>query len=250
MMPDMPVAAWGSGLRVFGPLDDGHRSIVLAAELDAVSVVLRHSTRPADSLRWELDLLEHLRRCGIAVPEIIPCTTGELQVNGWHLQRRLDGRHCDRSDRAELAAVLRSVHANTINWPQRPGSRSTSSLSAQDRGGDIDLASMPPYLVRRIRQAWDVAQLSPQCVVHGDPGPGNVLILLDGTCALIDWDEARVDDPALDLVEVGEGSPDVARAALAWEIAVCWHIEPDYAASLVPRLLADTGADSRGRTDP
>lgn len=52
--------------------------------------------------------------------------------------------------------------------------------------------------------------------------------------ALIDWDEAHLDVPDLDLVLpfdagglAGEAADHAAQAAAAWEAAVCW--KDDYA---------------------
>ena len=73
--------------------------------------------------------------------------------------------------------------------------------------------------------------------MHGDPSPSNILI--DGDrVGLLDWDEARVDSPLLDLGALPEaelaGLPTddfrlAQRAAVAWEVAVCWQLEGDYA---------------------
>jgi aminoglycoside phosphotransferase (APT) family kinase protein len=73
-------------------------------------------------------------------------------------------------------------------------------------------------------------------VVHGNPeSPGNVRITADRV-ALIDWDEAHVDVPDLDLVlphnaaELERGAHDIAAQAwAAWSAAVCW--DDDYAIS-------------------
>ena len=63
--------------------------------------------------------------------------------------------------------------------------------------------------------------------------------LIDGDrVGLLDWDEARVDSPLLDLGALPEaelaGLPTddfrlAQRAAVAWEVAVCWQLEGDYA---------------------
>ena len=76
-----------------------------------------------------------------------------------------------------------------------------------------------------------------QSVVHGDPSPTNIRI--DGdTVGLLDWDEARVDSPLLDLGALPDaesaGLPEedfrqAQRASVAWEVAVCWQLESDYA---------------------
>jgi aminoglycoside phosphotransferase (APT) family kinase protein len=63
--------------------------------------------------------------------------------------------------------------------------------------------------------------------VHGDPNPGNVRMIANEV-ALIDWDEAHVDVPDLDLVlpdnaaGLDDGAYDIAaQASAAWEAAVC-----------------------------
>jgi thiamine kinase-like enzyme len=65
-------------------------------------------------------------------------------------------------------------------------------------------------------------------VVHGDSNPGNIRMTADRV-VLIDWDEAHVDVPDLDLAlphnaaALDEVSHDVAaQASAAWEAAVCW----------------------------
>ena len=72
------------------------------------------------------------------------------------------------------------------------------------------------------------------CVVHGDAGGMNALVAPDGSCALIDWDEARVDDPLFDV----PADPGEERAALAWEVATCWMREPGYAKRLAVTVMA------------
>lgn len=73
-------------------------------------------------------------------------------------------------------------------------------------------------------------------MIHGDPGGANALITAEGDCVLIDWDEARVDDPLFDL-KLTEAEE---LAALAWEIAVCWKPEPAYARELAKAFLRNT----------
>ena len=130
--------------------------------------------------------------------------------------------------------TLEALHAATAGWSQRPGSLGAHDLLTHDRGGDIDLSSMPTQLVDQIRTAWSALPIrSDHCVVHGDAGPGNAILTRDGRCVLIDFDEARVDHPAFDTGT----TPTAQRAQLAWEIATCWHAEPRYAQSLVPSFL-------------
>ena len=107
-----------------------------------------------------------------------------------------------------------------------------TDLLRAETGTRIDLAAMPPEAVVRCRAAWARLVGRPTCVVHGNPdNPGNVLVTPDRV-TLIDWDEARVDVPELDLVlphnaaGLDATALDVAgQAAAAWEAAVCWKDE-------------------------
>jgi aminoglycoside phosphotransferase (APT) family kinase protein len=88
---------------------------------------------------------------------------------------------------------------------------------------------MPPEGVARCRAAWARLAGRETCVVHGNPtNPGNVRVTA-ARVALLDWDEARVDVPDLDLAlphnaaGLGAAAHDVAaQASAAWEAAVCW----------------------------
>jgi aminoglycoside phosphotransferase (APT) family kinase protein len=105
---------------------------------------------------------------------------------------------------------------------------------------------MPPAAVARCRAAWARLTRPERCVVHGDPNPGNIRITADRV-ALIDWDEAHVDVPDLDLVlphnaaGLDEETYDVAEQAwAAWEAAVCW--DPSGADSFAAKRLAEVRA--------
>jgi Ser/Thr protein kinase RdoA (MazF antagonist) len=96
---------------------------------------------------------------------------------------------------------------------------------------------MPKDVVRRVREAWRAVADETASVIHGDPGPGNIL-LRGGRVGLIDWDEARVDVSLLDLAAlpldlnpvIGRVRLALARrAAVAWEVANGWVPEPAYA---------------------
>jgi aminoglycoside phosphotransferase (APT) family kinase protein len=131
-----------------------------------------------------------------------------------------------------VAETLRELHRLTQGWPQRPGWRSSTDLLHAETGTRINLAVMPPEGVVRCRAAWARLVGRQTCVVHGNPSnPGNVRVTADRV-ALIDWDEAHVDVPDLDLVlpgnaaDLDDGAHDIAaQASAAWEAAVCWRDE-------------------------
>jgi Ser/Thr protein kinase RdoA (MazF antagonist) len=137
----------------------------------------------------------------------------------------------DEADWRRVAAELVRLHDLTRGHRQRPGFRSTRDLLVADRGGDVDLTLMPPRAVAACRAAWAALPELPPAVVHGDPGPGNIRIQ-DNTVGFLDWDESRVDNPAIDLAElpvrVLPRDIDAAAklAAEAWEAANGWQAEP------------------------
>lgn len=227
--------AWGE-VTVVGPLGGGNRNSVLELLLNGRRVVARESRRPAASLDWELDLLDHLSGHGVRVPAAVPARDGRRHVSGVVVQTWLDGDPPGPRDWPRVAATLRRVHDLTRDRPQRPGFASTRALLTAERGGDVDLTLMPADAVAAVRAAWaDLAGTSPaEAVVHGDPGPANIRVTPAGV-GLLDWDEARVDATDLDLAELPGRHLPPARlaaartAATAWEAANGWTVEPSYA---------------------
>ncbi len=247
------VAAW-PGVEVTGVLTGGVRAEVYAARRGEQRLVVKVSSRSTASLSWELDLLEALAEAGVLVPAVIATGGGDRAHDGVVVQSFLPGRPPRTTeDWHRVAAALSTVHEVTLGWPQRPGSASAAKLLQDSRGADVDLTAMPPEVVALVRTCWHALLAQPatavsperQCVVHGDLGPGNVLIDGDGV-GIIDWDEARVDVPAFDLAGLpGEaladprttGDPALLRSsALAWEVATCWTVEPDYARRCLRQL--------------
>jgi aminoglycoside phosphotransferase (APT) family kinase protein len=107
---------------------------------------------------------------------------------------------------------------------------------------------MPADAVADCRRAWQrlAAAGRRDAVVHGDPGPDNIR-MSGGRVGLLDWDEARIDQPDLDLADLpGPAVADLdgerlatARAAVrAWETAAGWLIEPAYARRQLALLRA------------
>ena len=118
-------------------------------------------------------------------------------------------------------------------------------MLTEEVGGDVDMSLLPPEVADLCRHAWSEVPREPESLVHGDPSPTNIRI--DGdTVGLLDWDEARVDSPLLDLgalpdAEVAGLPTDdfrrAQRAAVAWEVAVCWSLESGYAQRRLRELL-------------
>ena len=224
---------WGDDAARIEPLTGGTANDVWSVRLDGRRAVARLGTRSDADLRWETELLQHLDREGLPVPVPIPTTDGRLFVDGLVVMTHVEGGPPGtEADWRRVADTLRRLHRLTQGWRQRPGWRSSTDLLHARTGTKIDLDAMPAEAVARCRAAWARLVGRQTCVVHGNPdNPANVRVTAD-TVTLIDWDEARVDVPALDLAlphnaaELDAGELDVAsQAAAAWEAAVCWKDE-------------------------
>jgi Ser/Thr protein kinase RdoA (MazF antagonist) len=225
---------WGDDVARLEPLTGGVANDVWSVRVDGRLVVGRLGGRSDADLAWETRLLQYLDRAGLAVPVPIPTTDGRLFVDGLMLMTYQDGGPPEtRADWRRVAGTLRELHRLTRGWPQRPGWRSSGDLLHAETGTKVDLGMMPPEGVARCRAAWARLAGRRTCVVHGDPNnPGNVRVTAN-RIALIDWDEAHVDVPDLDLVlpDNAAGLDDdaydiAAQASAAWEAAVCW--DDDY----------------------
>ncbi len=206
-----------------------------SVRVDGQLRVARLGARSDADLAWETELLQHLDRDGLTLPVPIPTTDGRLFADGLVVMTYVEGGPPEtEADWRRVADTLRRLHRLTQGWPQRPGWRSSTDLLHAATGTKVDLGAMPPEGVARCRAAWARLVGRPTCVVHGDPNPGNILMTADRV-ALIDWDEAHVDVPELDLGSLpynaagleGAAHDNAAQASAAWEAAVCW--KDDYA---------------------
>jgi Ser/Thr protein kinase RdoA (MazF antagonist) len=224
---------WGENAVRVEKLAGGVANDVWSVRIDGQLAVGRLGTRSDADLAWEAQLLHHLDGHGMTVPVPIPTRDGRLFADGLVVMRYIDGGPPETAaDWSRVADTVRELHRLTNGWPQRPGWRSSTDLLAVETGTRIDLTAMPAEAVARCRAAWARLAGRETCAVHGNPNsPGNVRITADRV-ALIDWDEAHVDVPDLDLVLPFNGAGlegearDVAeQASAAWEAAVCWRDE-------------------------
>lgn len=235
---------WGEDVARIEPLVGGVANDVWSVHVHGQLAVARLGTRSDADLAWEAELLQYLDRQGLTVPVPLPTADGRLFVDGLVVMKYMEGGPPEtEADWRRVAETVREVHRLTQGWPQRPGWRSSTDLLHVEKGTRIDLAVMPPEAVIRCRAAWARLAGRETCVVHGNPNsPGNVRITA-GRVALIDWDEAHVDVPDLDLVlphnAAGlEGAArDIAeQASAAWEAAVCW--QDDYSIKRLAEVRA------------
>ncbi len=236
---------WGDDVARVEPLTGGVANDVWSVRVDGQLAVGRLGSRSDADLAWETELLLFLDGEGLAVPVPIPTTDGRLFVDGLVVMTHVEGVPPEsEADWRGVADALRRLHRSTQGWPQRPGWRSSTDLLHAETGTKVDLGAMPPEAVDRCRAAWARLVGRDTCVVHGDPNNvGNVRVTADRV-ALLDWDEAHVDVPDLDLVlphnaaDLDDDALDVAaQASAAWEAAVCW--DPTGADGFAARRLAE-----------
>src|SRR3954471_19383249 len=220
---------WGADAARIEPLAGGVANDVWSVRVDGLLAVGRLGARSDADLAWETELLRYLHREGLTVPVPIPTRDGRLFADGVVVMTYVEGGPPEtEADWRRVADTLRHLHRLTQGWPQRPGWRSSIDFLHAETGTRIDLGAMPPEGVARCRAIWARFSGRERCVIHGDPTPGNIRMTADRV-ALIDWDEARVDVPDLDLVlpHNAAGLDDethevAAQARAAWEAAVCW----------------------------
>lgn len=256
MTPLPDVSPW-PGVEINARLTGGARATVYTASRGNQKLVVKVSTRSRVSLAWEVDLLRALHDAGLSVPTALPTARGDEHHRGVWVQPLLPGGPpTSRRDWQAAAEVIAEVHALTADWPQRPGAASARDLLKQRTGADVDLMAMPAEAITLVRACWRAllealsGSQRQRCVVHGDFGVGAVLVD-GGRVSVIDWDEARVDIPAFDLGGLprslrwldGSGGRSTEEiqdaldaAALAWETATCWSVEPAYARRCLTRL--------------
>jgi Ser/Thr protein kinase RdoA (MazF antagonist) len=223
---------WGDDATRIEPLAGGVANQVWSVRVNGQLAVGRLGARSDADLAWETGLLQFLDQAGLTVPLPIATKSGRLFADGLVVMTYVDGGPPEtKADWRRVADNLRQLHGLTQGWPQRPGWRSSTDLLDADRGTKIDLGEMPPEAVARCRAAWARLTGRQTCVVHGDPNPRNIRMTADRV-AMIDWDEAHVDVPDLDLVlpdnaaDLGDAVHDIAaQASAAWEAAVCWDDE-------------------------
>lgn len=221
----------------FVHLPGGARNTVLRGTGPGSGYVFKRTRRTEAQLRW----LRHVRRAadlaGLQVSLPLETVFGWLAHRGWIAERFVEGHAAMAADMAALAPQVARFHAAATGTPQRPGFATAHDLVRAETGGDIDLAAMPPTLRDLCRTAWARLPEGGTTLIHADLSPANVILSGDGTPVLLDWDEARADLPVFDRLALGDIGNDIDRAAaLAFEIAVCWCIEPERARSLARDL--------------
>ncbi len=194
------------------PLHGGVSATVTAAELQgpdgpARTVVVRQygevdRTHNPGIARDEFRMLKALRGVGLAVPEpILVDESGSLLPGPVLVSGFVPGTTAVAPEQVDHAAVqlagfLDRLHR--VRWQSLdlPDLRRKGSLTARPVRPDETLSESS--IRAALEQHWPPST-NPLVLVHGDVWPGNVLWLDDELAAVIDWEDAGVGDPLLDI---------------------------------------------------
>jgi Ser/Thr protein kinase RdoA (MazF antagonist) len=185
------------------PLAGGYHNVLLRAG----DIVVRIEERDPESVRWEHELLAWL------APEV-PEVTAPIAARDGSTFLETDGKvvsvlpFVDGEPHAglEAAELFARVHVRGAAWPAarpRPGRPAWADLDFERNDWwDWSVVEKPPELVRAFEhvRAWIASgpELT-MTTIHGDPAQQNLLWRGGRPAALLDWEWARLDWPALEL---------------------------------------------------
>ena len=192
------------------------------AELDGQRrrMVVRHyegMQQRADALVGEYRLLQILRSLGLAVPEpyYLDCS-GELLQAPYMVIEYIEGA-MDFAPRdvhrhvLQMARCLAEIHRVDRAAYDLSFLHESAAACVEIQGPQpVELAEF--FGEGRIREALAAVGTLPVCnepvLLHGDFWPGNTLWRAGELVAVIDWEDAELGDPLMDLAK--------ARAEIAW----------------------------------
>ncbi|TQR45942.1 phosphotransferase [Paenibacillus popilliae] len=176
--------------------DIGNKQIIkLAKENTSIEAAKREYLN--NSIAWEcglsvpqpFDLTEVDGRPGIIVEHIIGETMMERIIKS-----AIKNDEIIQDDIRLTAQQLYNVHKTLFAGHELPNQKnvikshilSVNYLTAHEKESVISLLDSLP---------------TRQCMCHGDPNPGNIMIKNDGKAVLIDWSNATVGNPEADIAE-------------------------------------------------
>jgi len=177
------------------PLEGGYEQAVFRTDDTVVRVCGPHRSREQLAQVYESAEALARREPDLVVAPVRLSDGSLLAVRegiSASLWPRISGSPCDRS-----LPEVRDQAARAVARLHRAG----EGLSGvAPRSDERMLAELPEELRDRELEAWQAQRPARHLLIHGDIYPGNLLWIEDaGRLAVVDWDEARLEDPAREL---------------------------------------------------
>ena len=178
---------------------------------------LAHLAKDPQATEKEFRLLQITNKLGLATPEAYYFDqSGKIFARPYMLIEYVEGE-MDFSP-ADLASCIRQLATHLARIHSIDGSGVDLSFLSESNGGCVELTKSRPMNVdpsleeARIREALasipPLAQRNASTLLHGDYWPGNTLWQDDKLAAVIDWEDASLGDPLIDLA--------ISRLDIAW----------------------------------
>lgn len=198
------------------PLTGGVSSLMVRVDLERAGslperVIIRRLGAYArehdpESLRREDNVLRRAREAGVPAPPVLFADLdGEVLGEALLVLEYLDGEVAARVGEpdafaSELADAMAAIHQiDVAGWGlESPGPLSAPQPEAHRPILSRAHAALVPHL----------ETFAPTTLLHGDMWPGNLLVREGRLVGVLDWEDARLGDPLIDIA--------IARLDLTW----------------------------------
>jgi aminoglycoside phosphotransferase (APT) family kinase protein len=169
-------------------------------------------------LRQDLDLSRHLRAHGLPVPEVFILHADDDAGAGFTIARYVEPDDSELAD-DEFGGLIRAIHQVPVPpldlvgmeslddadevLAERIGDR-LRNLAAVTGPAPSSLGSGASFPDVRAVLAADPGDGLPRRLLHMDLRPENILVRSGRPAAILDWSNALIGDPALDLARTAE----------------------------------------------
>jgi aminoglycoside phosphotransferase (APT) family kinase protein len=165
-------------------------------------------TADREAAAHEFRVLEIVRRVGVAAAEpLLLDESGGILPDPYLVVEFIDGQvEHSPVDVAgfvnQVARELAAIHQIDGALPELaflPRRDAWLIEAPREREAEADESLSPRRIRATLRAAWPLPHPNRPALLHGDPWPGNIVWREGRLMAMIDWEEACVGDPLLDL---------------------------------------------------
>ena len=206
----------GAGQRTVRMIETGWDTVAVAVD---GGWILRVARRDVVAARYQIE--------AALVPELAPTLPLAIPVplrvgDGWILTRRIPGEpFADQPEAATFGSQLGTFMRRLHDFPVQRARELGAATDERTRDAQEFRSSVLPLL--ELDEQGHAAQLPEEyerqafdpAVIHMDIGPEHVLVEDARVTGVIDWTDARIGDPAIDLAWPLHGAPPAFARAVA-----------------------------------